>query len=404
LKKFLNIVFIFLFGLVGLPVNAQENMSKMEFSIYGVSFSAPISLCMNVSFDEELDPAALKAFHNKLNVANYQPLVDALQQFRAENQLNDWLYYQLIRKVAQNLSPKSDNYYRYTLYKWFLMVKSGFDATLNIYNDQLLFYVYSTEDVTDIPLYTKEGKQYVCLNIHDYIRGQRPFSDTVRYVKLSEPEAIQPFSYRVTHLPDFDNDSYSEKQVKFPFRNREYHFTLKVNAQLGALFANYPTVTFEDYFNIPLSRQTYQSLVPLLKKNTAGMKLNKGVEYLMKFTRNAFLYEDDQAHFGKEKRMCPELTLLSDASDCDDRAALFFYLVKEIYNLPMVALLYPEHITIAVLLDKPVGRTVEYNGNIYTLCEPTPQGENLGLGKMAPKFNQQPYQIAYSFMPKNYKQ
>lgn len=403
MRQFLNIVFILLFGLVGLPVIAQENMSKMEFSMYGASFSAPVSPSMNVSFDEDIAPSALKAFHNKLNEANYQPLVNALQQFRAENQLNDWLYYQVIRKVAQNLSPKGDNYYRYTLYKWFLMVKSGFDATLNIYHDQLLFYVYSTDDLADIPLYLKEGKQYVCLNIHDYIRGQRPLNDTVRYVKLSEPEAVQPFSYRVTHLPDFDNDSYSEKQVNFPFRNREYHFILKLNKQVGTLFANYPTVTFEDYFNIPLSRQTYQSLIPLLKKNTAGMKMNKGVEYLMKFTSNAFLYEDDQANFGKEKRLSPEQTLLSKASDCDDRAALFFYLVKEIYNLPMIALVYPEHINIAVLLEKPVGQTVKYNGHQYTVCEPTPQGMNLAVGKIAPKFREQSYKVAYSFMPSDYK-
>ncbi len=381
------------------PVMAQEMHTRIEFAMYGDTFSSPVSEGLEVPFDQPLEAASLKAFQEKLNEADYQPLIAAMQQYRTDHHLNDWLYYQLVRKVAQQLSPKAENYYRYTLYKWFLMVKSGFDATLNIYNDQLLFYVFSTDDVSDIPYYIKEGKQYVCLNIHDYFRGQRQFFDTIKYVKMVEPGANQPFSYRVTNLPDFDPESYTDKEVQFPFRSREYHFTLRVNQEVSALFANYPTVTFEDYFNIPLSRQTYQSLVPILKNNMKGMKEKKGVEYLMKFTRNAFLYEDDQANFGKEKRLCPEQTLLSSASDCDDRAALFFYLVKEIYNLPMIALVYPQHITIAVLLEKPVGQTIEYNGRQYTLCEPTPQGANLAVGKVAPGLREQPYKVAYSFMP-----
>jgi hypothetical protein len=59
-------------------------------------------------------------------------------------------------------------------------------------------------------------------------------------------------------------------------------------------------------------------------------------------------------------------------SDCDDRVALFYYLVKEIYNLPMIALLYPTHVTMAVPFDKPVGAPVLYKGKKYSICEPTP--------------------------------
>jgi hypothetical protein len=191
----------------------------------------------------------------------------------------------------------------------------------------------------------------------------------------------------------------------FPYKKQVYHFQFKVNEKLGNMFANYPNLPFEDYFNIPLSKETYQSLVPMLRKKLSGLKVKKGVEYLMHFTRYAFLYEDDQQHFGKEKRLSPELTLLSAASDCDDRAALFFYLVKEIYQLPMVALVYPNHITIAVHLDKPVGYTIEYEGKQYTICEPTPQKEKLGIGRIAPQYRTAPYEIVYAWKPQvAYKQ
>ena len=108
---------------------------------------------------------------------------------------------------------------------------------------------------------------------------------------------------------------------------------IKISDEIESIFANYPVVDFESYFNIPLSRETYQSFIPTLKENLKKMNTKNGVDYLMRFTRYAFLYEDDEANFGKEKRLSPEQTLLTKASDCDDRAALFFYLVKFYFHV-----------------------------------------------------------------------
>lgn len=129
------------------------------------------------------------------------------------------------------------------------------------------------------------------------------------------------------------------------------------------------------------------------------MSQTKGVDYLMRFTRNAFLYEPDEDNFGKEKRLSPEQTLLSDYSDCDDRAALFFYLVKEIYNLPMIALLYPTHITMAVKFDKPVGKPILYNGSNYYVCEPTPQKDDLKIGEISSHLKNKSFEIVYQYQP-----
>src|SRR5690606_21729776 len=92
-----------------------------------------------------------------------------LLDYKKEQLLNDWFYYQLIRETAQQISPKKENYERYTLYKWFLMAKSGYDVHLAISGDKLFFYIWSDEDISDIPVYKINGKQYVCLNVHDFI-------------------------------------------------------------------------------------------------------------------------------------------------------------------------------------------------------------------------------------------
>ena len=129
------------------------------------------------------------------------------------------------------------------------------------------------------------------------------------------------------------------------------------------------------------------------------MSQKTGVDYLMRFTRDAFLYENDEDNFGKEKRLSPEQTLLSKYSDCDDRAALFFYLVREIYNLPMIALLYPTHISMAVQFDKPTGSSIIYKGEKYSVCESTPQKEDLKIGQIASSLKRVSYDVVFQYDP-----
>ena len=397
-KQIVTILWVFAL-LVENPVFAGSSEAEVRYAFCGDSITIPVNPSVSVPYNETLSPAAIRTFHETLNAGEWQPIVAVLIAYREEKKLNDWLYYQLVRQTAQQLSPKANNYYRYTLYKWFLMVKSGYDASLSIRNDQLLFYVYSSDDISDIPYYIKDNKQYVCLNIHDYAKAAKEQVYIIHSVEIEETGAKNPFSYKITRLPEFNAAMYDNKEISFPYKNRNYHFVIKLNPQVKSIFSNYPVVDYASYFNIPLSNITYKSLVPMLKENMKGMKMKKGIDYLMNFTRYAFLYEDDQSNFGKEKRMGAEETLLSSASDCDDRTALFFYLVKEMYNLPMIALMYPTHVTIAVQFDKAFGQTIEYAGKKYSICEPTPQATHLAVGQIAPKYRQMAYSVVYAYTP-----
>lgn len=330
----------------------------------------------------------------------YGELIDSLAAFRKRYELNDWLYYQLIRKVAQYLSPKEADYKEYTLYKWLMLARSGYDARIAVSGKRIIFYVRCDEDIADIPYFLVQGNKYMCLNYHDYASVNLNDNPPVA-ININVSGANSAFSYKVTRMPEFSPGNYEDKKLSFQYKRKTYHFNIRLNVEIQKIFANYPGVDFETYFNIPLSRETYQSLIPMLKKQIRKMNQQQGVDYLMRFTRYAFLYENDEKNFGKEKRMSPEETLLSPYSDCDDRAALFFFLVKEIYNLPMIALLYPSHITMAVQFDKPIGWPVHYKGRIYSVCEPTPEIEDLNVGELASNLKGLPYDVVYQYDPKH---
>ena len=327
--------------------------------------------------------------------------METLLQYKKQNRPDDWLYYQLIRRTAEAISPKAENYNRYTLYKWFLLVRSGYDAMLCIAGDKILFYVQSDDNIYNIPFRMKGGKQYVCLNYHDY-GNNIDFEKTIfSEVFLPQPNVGSVFSYRLTQLPKFSESDYVEKNLHFAYNQNEYQFKIKINPQVKNIFANYPAVDYAEYFTAPVSGQTYATLIPALKKNLVGLSTRSGVEYLMHFTRYAFGFETDTENFGQEKRLTPEQTLLYDYSDCEDRVALFFFLVKEVYNLPMIVLSYPKHVTIAVRFDKPVGKTIDYKGGKYTVCEPTPQKKDLPAGKLLPELRKAPYEIAFAYNPES---
>ncbi len=378
---------------------AAQGEAEYTLALYGDSLNLPLNQSVVVPFDEEPSQQAVQTFYDELNSGDWQPLITALLAFRQKHVLNDWLYYQVVRKAAQQIAPKGDNYHRYTLYKWFFLCKSGYDATLTLENDQLRFYVRSDENVYNIPYFVRGDKQYVCLNLHDYpaTKFERV---KIEQIDVAVPEATSPFSYKVTQMPDFTPADYTAREIAFDYKGKPYYFSVMVNPQVQQVFTNYPVVDYESYFNIPLSSTTYRSLIPLLKKNVEGISDKDGVDFLMRFTRNAFLYQEDEVTFGKEKRMSPEQTLLHEYSDCDDRAALFFFLVKEIYDRPMIVLLYPTHVTIAVHFpESGTSNAITYKGRKYAVCEPTPQPEDLPIGQLSAALKNVPYEVAYEYNP-----
>lgn len=393
----LTTIVICLFLLCFAPQNTRAQSDSGTLDFFGVSIQLPSSY-EAVAYTTPLSEASIKDYISTIEAGALQSHLSALLQYKEQYRPDDWLYYQLVRKMAQYISPKGEDYYRYTFYKWWFLTQSGYDTRLLIAGNYLLFYVQSNEVIYNIPSRMAEGKQYVCLNYHDYGSidfNKYQFTDVTPLVH----KASSPFSYKVRQLPDFKPSDYAEKEVQFSDGVREYTFRIKVNPQVKTIFTNYPVVDYDLQFNMPLSRTTYESLIPSLKKELKGLKQKDGVEFLMRFTRYAFLFKPDTEAFGTEKRLTPEQTLLYDFSDCEDRAALFFFLVKELYNLPMLVLTYPKHVTVAVQFDKPYGKTIAYNGSRYTLCEPSPQATDLRIGQTLPDLNKEEYQIAYAYHP-----
>ena len=334
-----------------------------------------------------------------MEAQGYLQLIPSLESYRMKEQPDDWLFYQLIRKTANQFAPKEKNYARYTWLKWYLLQQTGYDAIMRANDRTLLLYVHSKETVYDIPCFVENNKQYVCLNFHDY-PGLDLTQTPMTWESHTKSEQHQRgFSYAVHQLPAFPASTYEARELVYQDGQQEFRFDLRVNPLVKQLFQNYPSVDYATQFNMPLSAGTYASLIPSLKKQVRGLRIEQGLQHLLHFTRYAFLFKPDTEQFGKEKRLTPEQTLLYSESDCEDRAALFYYLVKEIYQRPMLVIGFPQHVTIAVDLGKNRGDIITYKGQSYTICEPSPQQRDLKVGEILPSLRNQPYEILLTYQP-----
>jgi len=377
---------------------ANDGIRQTSFIyFYGDTIEISTDSSVYVDYRIPIQESTIRKFYHQLNQSSISLVIDSILAYKTRYDLDDWVFYHLIRATAEKLSPKAINYERYTLYKWFLLTKTGYASLLSITPDKMLLYVQSDEDVFEIPTRQHRGQHYVCLNYHDY--GQIDFTTTVfTEVDAGFEPSGKSFSYVIKKLPDFSSQRYLTKEIDFEYYQRDYKFKILINPDVQKIFSNYPVLNYAYYFNMPMSRITYSSLIPLLKKQLYNMDEKKGVDYLMHFTRYAFAYESDSAQFGKEKRLSAEQTLIYDYSDCEDRAAFFFYLVKEIYDLPMIVLSYPKHVTVAVNFGKKLGKSaIEYKGGYYYVCEPSSQSLDLKVGEMLPDLKKIPYQIVYEY-------
>jgi hypothetical protein len=377
-------------------LQAQVLGDHSGFQFIGQSLSIP-TYPAGTSNLKPTDDARFREMDNWME-QHLTGILPEMTAIRERQQLCDWFYYQLIRRVADRIIPKASDYRGYTMAKWHLLRASGFDPLVVLEGSRIWLYIQTEDTLYNLPGRIIDGRQYICINAHDYSFDERRSPDQ-RSIIAGEKTSARPFSFSIDRLPEFPEDAYRRKAFVFNVGHRREQLDVSLNTELPSLLRNYPVTDYRHHFNIPLSRETQASLVSQLRHKLGGMDTKKGIEYLLQFTRHAFPFATDTQVFGREKRLSPEETLLYETSDCEDRAALFFYLVKEIYDLPMVVLTFPNHVSVAVDLKQNLGQVVRYEGREYTLCEPTPQRRDLKPGESLKGLHDAPFEVSYAYRP-----
>lgn len=296
--------------------------------------------------------------------------------------LNEWGYYCVIREVSENLFTDV--------------------------NDRVLFCFYMLRNEGDFKTRVARGKDsgkltllialdnkkevysYTFFRFEDGGSGSKPVKYYTVYGGGKAKEPVYSYGFceqdkdrKEMHL-DFDNtlnmgacDITRKLQLT---KNRT--MILPYNKAHMAYLNDVPMTVFPIYFTSSMAIEAQQVLQDNFNEMKSEYTPVQFIQMLLHFVQRAFEYKIDEEQFGYEKYFYPEEVIGYPFSDCEDRAALFSWLVQKYTNAKVIGLQYEGHIATAVWFGDDVdvkGDSFMYGGKRYYVCDPTYINATIGM-------------------------
>jgi len=327
-------------------------------------------------------------YFKKLERSNYRLFMNNLDSYRAKFQLNDWHYYELLRLASEEVFRGKSKLDR-TLLAWFILNKKGFNCRLTFLRNRAFLNIYTNDELYEVPIIEEAGQSFVNLSsFHDHTASLESL-----YIEsyIPNPQG-KAFSFDIPTLPKLKSES-KERVITFRNGMDTYQMDVNYDGTVISWMQSYRFIAEHKYVEVPLSTVLANSLVPKLKKITQGKSERGSLEILVAFTRSAFEYARDEQYFGKSKPMIPDEVFFYPKSDCEDRSAIFYALVKEVLDLPMIVMAFQDHVTVGVSTTKPIGQAINYNNRRYYVCDPTGPTNSNEIGSFPSGYEEQHFEI-----------
>jgi len=361
-------------------------------------YSEPVALRYETNiapeFDVRSNDQSISDFYQILEKSDFRSFLLQVSNYKRRLGLNGYLQYDLIHRAVNSICHNKNGNYK-TVLEWFLLSKSGYDTRLTHLGQAIFLYVYTNENVYNIPIIQMDNKDYICLTSIKYAYANSK-NNTAYKVNLVPNSNGKPLSFALEKLPNLTSEPIT-KEIVFAHRNELYRFEITMDKTVIDLMKDYPLVDELYYLEAPLSETLQESLVKKLEELISKKNKQEAVQFLLSLTRTAFDYKTDDDNFGKNKPMIPDEVLFYTHSDCEDRSALFYALIKELVKLPTIIVDYPEHLSVAVALPENIGKPLFHEGREYTLCDPTGPNNTDQVGIYPEGYEQLPYKVALSF-------
>ncbi len=373
---------------------AGDHVRYVEVGLASAVLRVGCHADMSLPATAEATEAGIHDFFHSLLEAHYHPLLKDLESKKDSLQLNDWMYYYLLRNAIDALWPWAEPLPR-ELAAWFLMSMSGFDTRLAFDEQAAELYLWIEEPLYDLPMLCLYGRTYY----HIPVPLQYPVLVQSKYVHPLAPmpggRALSIDWVQKPLLPARPQ----ARTVSFSTRDSLYVLSVLTDVSWVQLLAQQPIREESTYFFAPISPVLYQSLIPQLKRIMQGKDLRARLEILLAMTRSAFTYQEDEACLGRNWPMTPDEVFFYPCSDCEDRAVLFYQLAKELLGLPIAVISFSDHVTIGVATPWSCRDYVLWQGQPYCICDPTGPAQSTQMGRWPPGYENRPFQVMLAWQP-----
>lgn len=357
-----------------IPIIKEENIAEktvqkdINFNFYGTAlgFSMPKEIQKAKFYPQS--QKGIANFFDSAAASEYKYLIEEIKNVRKSMNLNDWATYLMVLQISDKIFSNQDES---KLLSWFIFNKLGFAVKVGLLDKHTELIYYSKKMIYSTPGYTLGKNRFYILSKY----AKSSHSKFYTY-EQSYPGSEHELDLSLTSIPNFALDMKS-KTLSFKEFGIEYRVPFEYNQNLIDFMATYPQADYETFFNAPLEGKTYMDVAAGLKKYIDGMKASDAINFVLHFVQNSFKYETDEQQFSREKVMFAEETLVYDKSDCEDRAVLFTYLMKNLLSVSAVGVKYKDHMATALAIPM-IGDSVKYGSRKLVIADPTYVNSNIG--------------------------
>ncbi len=379
--------FVFL-SLILLPslLVAQKKSAQIPIELYGMKFSFKFE----VSNLEELERVTLldprfsdianKAIHNATPFASR--LIDLCDSLN----FPDWLRLKLVGEIAKRASKKNN---QKVFTAMILLRAMGYNAGIILISKQWHLAVEIDQKIFFATIFEEQKKRYA---IYDVERGElmKSVNESDGFYDANENlgKVLEPLALFQDGFPTLPYAPI-QKVITWKFGTETYTLTYRLNQNMVKYLEERPQTDISTYFNESISSEIVQAVIEPLKKIVREKRFHtrQAIAFLHAFVLNGFAYKDDLKTKRGEHTSSIHETLVSDVSDCEDRSILLAALIRGVLGLEVVALEFPNHITLAVhfpdFVPTEQDEVYNYNGKLYLSADPSCFGE---LGNVNPDF------------------
>ena len=363
-----------------MPV-APEKEQKRDLTIdfFGTKLSLDVVDKVKSAKYYPYSQTGIANFYGHVASSDYETLVAFIKRESKELELNDWGVHLLVWTLSKNLY-ESQNEAR--LLSWFLLVKLGYDVKVALSGQHIVLLHYSKAIIYSAPRFKFKGREYYILSdSHEPMRNYKK----IRTYEQDFEGASNALDLTLSRLPKLAKNM-KNKRLQFTYQGENYSIEFAYNENLIAFMATYPQAEYETFFNAPVAQESLLAIVEQMKKILDAKQASDALNFVLGFVQNAFVYERDQEQFGREKVMFAQETLAYDKSDCEDRAVLYAFLVKELFKMSVAGVKYSDHMATALYVPLE-GDSVMIGRRRFVIADPT--YINANVGESMPKYKSQ---------------
>ena len=343
---------------------------------YGMTIKMPKLECLAI---EKLTPSEVSATWRKYDSSDIKPKIKSLQNKIQSLGLNDWFAYVLVRDGI-NYQNRNRSEIERTALQHYILANMGYDVRLADCAGSPSLLFRTNERVYERAYIKIEGHSYY---IYTANGTDAPKGGSLYTCEL--PSDVNPGS--AMNMVIGKRMNINGREIKHTtVTYNDITVNLDVDVDLMEMLRHYPAMDISSYAKSNVCNLMREQLLNQIRPTIKGMSNIDAANKLLHFVQLAFAYATDGEQHGYEKPYFLEENFFYPKNDCEDRAILYAYLVRNLLGLDVHLIQYPGHECTAVCFNDEYARGdgYVYQEKTYLICDPTYIGA--GIGQCMPDY------------------